>query len=162
INPIYNELVLSSYHLDEATIAESLKAVHRFRPQYIHGYPSAIVNFLRGVQQAGLQMPAGVRAVLCGSEPTYDFQRTFIEEMLGCRVYSWYGQSECVLLAGECECSQDYHSFPLYGVLELVDEQGHPINQSEVEGEIVGTSLNNFAMPFIRYRTGDRGEIGRA
>jgi phenylacetate-CoA ligase len=156
-NPIYHELVLSSYHLDADTVAESLKQVRRFRPKFLHGYPSAIVTFLRVVKSTGLELPAGIQAVLCGSEPTYDYQRRFIQETLGCRVYSWYGQSECVLLAGECEHSSEYHSFPLYGLLELVDEEGSVIDRPGVEGEIVGTSLNNYAMPFLRYRTGDRG-----
>lgn len=156
-NPIYRELVLSSYHLDADTVTAALIEARRFKPRFMHGYPSAITRFLQVAVEAGLQPPTGIRAVLCGSEPLYEFQRQFIRETLGCRVYSWYGQSECVLLAGECEHSTAYHSFPLYGVLELVDEVGGVITEPDVEGEIVGTALHNRAMPFIRYRTGDRG-----
>ncbi len=50
---------------------------------------------------------------------------------------------------------------PLYGITELVDENDQPITSPGIEGEIIGTSLNNFAMPFIRYRTGDRGVFAR-
>lgn len=156
-NPIYNELAVSSYHLDEKSVVASFDAVSRFRPEFVHGYPAAIVTYLRLLEGAGLQFPDRIRAVFCGSEPTYDYQRKYISESLGCRVYSWYGQSECVILAGECEHSQEYHSFPLYGVLELVDDENQVVRSPGVEGEIVGTSLNNRAMPFIRYRTGDRG-----
>jgi phenylacetate-CoA ligase len=158
-NPIYNELVISSYHLNEKTLALSLKEVERFRPQYIHGYPSAIVAFLDVIRRAGLTPPKGIKAVLCGSEPLYPYQRQLIQNMLGARAYTWYGQSECVLLAGECETEEEYHSFPLYGILELIDSDGRVITKPDVEGEIVGTGLNNYAMPFIRYRTGDRGVI---
>lgn len=156
-NPIYSELAISTYHLDPETIAESAKQVRAFSPQFIHGYPSAIVRYLKGLLDAGLRPPEDIRAVLCGSEPVYAYQRDFITSTLGCRTYSWYGQSECVLLAGECEDSEDYHAFPLYGLLELIDDDGQPIVEPGIEGEIVGTSLNNLAMPFIRYRTGDRG-----
>lgn len=41
-------------------------------------------------------------------------------------------------------------------VIEILDEQGDPLPDGE-EGEIVVTSLSNFAMPLIRYKIGDRG-----
>ncbi len=157
INPIYNEIALSTYHLDAMTLAESMKPVRRVEPKFIHSYPSAIVAFLQVLLDAGIGLPEGIQAVLCGSEPLYDHQRQFITDTLGCRCYSWYGQSECVILAGECEHSQQYHSYPLYGVMELVDENNQVIRVPNVEGEIVGTSLHNIATPFVRYRTGDRG-----
>ena len=158
-NPVYNELILSSYHLDPDTLRHSLKELARFQPRFIHGYPSAIVTFLRTIVENSLDLPEGIVAVLCGSEPIYDYQREFIRKTLSCRVYSWYGQSECVLLGGECEYSTDYHLFPLYGVTELVDDHGDLVTAPGIEGEIVGTGLNNLAMPFIRYRTGDRGVL---
>ena len=156
-NPIYNELQLSSFHLDRDTIRLFLDEVRRFRPTFIHGYPSSIVLFLRTIVNEGMQCPQGIRAVLCSSEPVFAHQRQFIEQTLQSRVFSWYGQSECVILAGECEYNDAYHAFPLYGVLELIDQSGNLIRSPGIEGEIVGTSLNNYAMPFLRYRTGDRG-----
>jgi phenylacetate-CoA ligase len=156
-NPIYNELVLSSYHLDAETLSQSLREIARFRPRFFHGYPSAIMSFLRMACENGLPLPDSVDAILCASEPLYDFQRAYMQRVLGCAVFSFYGQTEGAVLAGECEHSTDYHFCPTYGILELVDEAGHPITKPGIEGEIVGTSLNNVAMPFIRYRTGDRG-----
>lgn len=158
-NPIYNEIALSTYHLDADTLAASMKQARKLSPRFVHGYPSAIVTFLKVLLESGLELPQGIQAVFCGSEPLYAYQRNFISETLGCRCYSWYGQSECVILAGECECGEQYHSFPLYGLMELVDDEGQVIREPDVEGEIIGTSLHNTAMPFVRYRTGDRGII---
>ena len=155
-NPIYNELRVSSYHLDIETLAQLMPEIKRFRPTYLYGYPAAITLFLRTMIDNGLTFPHAIKGVLCGSEPLFDYQRELIQNTLGCRAYSWYGQSERVLLAGECEHSTAYHSFPLYGILELVDEQGSVISEPGIEGEIIGTSLNSMAMPLIRYRTGDR------
>jgi phenylacetate-CoA ligase len=159
-NPIYNELALSTYHLDPNTLSATMPFVRKFAPSFIHGYPSAVVEFLRVLEGAGLEAPRNIKAVLCGSEPLYDYQRSYISARLGCRTYSWYGQSECVLLGGECEHSSEYHMLPLYGITELVDGNDRPITQPGVEGEIIGTSLTNYAMPFVRYRTGDRGVFG--
>jgi phenylacetate-CoA ligase len=156
-NPIYNELVLSSYHLDAETLSQSLREIARFRPQFLHGYPSAIMTFLKVASENGLPLPDSVEAILCASEPLFDFQRAYMQRVLQCAVFSFYGQTEGAVLAGECEHSPEYHFCPTYGILELVDDAGQPITTPGIEGEIVGTSLNNVAMPFIRYRTGDRG-----
>ncbi len=156
-NPIYNEMQLSSYHLDAESIAKMLPEIERFRPTFIHGYPSAIALFLQTIADHGMRLPADIQGVLCASEPLHAHQRSLITDLLGCRVYSFYGQSERVILAGECEYSEAYHVFPLYGITELIDDQGDVISTPGVEGEIIGTSLYNFAMPFIRYRTNDRG-----
>ena len=39
--------------------------------------------------------------------------------------------------------------------LELVDEEGDVITKPDIIGEVVITDLDNFGMPFLRYRIGD-------
>ena len=46
--------------------------------------------------------------------------------------------------------------FPEYGVTEILRPDGAPCAPGEV-GEIVGTGFNNYALPMLRYRTGDLG-----
>jgi len=41
-------------------------------------------------------------------------------------------------------------------VMEFVDEDGNPVTEGE-KGRIIATDLFNYAMPFIRYDTGDMG-----
>ncbi len=47
-----------------------------------------------------------------------------------------------------------YHIVPERSVVEILRIDGTPTPPGEV-GEIVTTDLHNYAMPFIRYRTGD-------
>ncbi|MEG3055650.1 MAG: hypothetical protein RQM90_05995 [Methanoculleus sp.] len=96
-----------------------------------------------------------VKAVLCGSENLYPWQRDLLAEAFGCRVFSWYGNSEQTALAGECEESTHYHIFPEYGVVELIGRDGRPVEGPGVLGEVVATSLTNYVCPLIRYRTRD-------
>jgi phenylacetate-CoA ligase len=44
--------------------------------------------------------------------------------------------------------------------MEVVGEDGRPVESPGQIGEIVLTGFGNYATPFIRYRTGDRGIIG--
>jgi phenylacetate-CoA ligase len=97
----------------------------------------------------------GLKAILCGSENLYEWQREQIKKAFDCHVYSWYGMSEKVCLAGECEYDSRYHIFPEYGYTELLDEQGNPIKEPGIVGEIVGTGFLSICMPLIRYRTMD-------
>lgn len=60
------------------------------------------------------------RAILCGSEKPFHFQREKIEAVFGYRVFSWYGYSEYLVLGGEYEHSQTYHFYPQYGYIELL------------------------------------------
>lgn len=47
--------------------------------------------------------------------------------------------------------------FPEYGYLELIGSDGNEVTRDRETGEIVATGFNNFATPFIRYKTMDLG-----
>lgn len=104
-----------------------------------------------------------LKTFLCGSENVYQFQKDLIQKDLNIRMYTWYGLSEKVILAGEGESCENYHSNPFYGCTEVVDENDKPVNLTGEIGELVGTGFLNTKMPFIRYRTGDFAEyVGKA
>ncbi len=157
--PWENALVMSSYHLTNDRLAGYVERLRRFRPRFLQAYPSSATILARFMLEHGHRPPAELRAVLCGSENLYDWQRELIESALGVRAYSWYGQTENVALAGECEHDSRLHVFPQYGIVELVDEEGTPIAEPGRAGEIVATGLDARAMPLIRYRTMDVGVL---
>lgn len=155
-NPIYNELQFSPFHMSESNLGKYIDQIISFSPGYFHGYPSAIDLLAEFVERNHLtgKMPR-IHAALLGSEGTTTAQRERIQQALRTRVFSWYGHSERLILAGECEKNTTYHHFPDYGILEIIDDKGNACNQEGERGEIVGTGLLNRCMPLIRYRTGD-------
>jgi phenylacetate-CoA ligase len=159
-NPIYNEMYLSSYHLTAQNFPRYLDAIRRFRPTFIHGYPSAVSLLAHEfLNHAGSLEGLGFKAVLAGSERIFPEQRRLMERAFDCRVYSWYGQTEKVILAGACEEANVYHVFPQYGITEVLDPDGNPCPPGVV-GELIGTGFMNHYMPLVRYHTGDRGALG--
>ena len=153
-DPIYNEIRLSPMLLNDDSARTFVEATRRFGATFIFGFPSAITIFAQCLNRTGLSIN-GLAGILAGSEQLHDWQRDLLTGVFGCRVFSWYGQTEKVILAGECEQSRRYHVYPQYGCTELVAEDDSVINQPGVSGELVGTGFLNSAMPFIRYRTGD-------
>jgi phenylacetate-CoA ligase len=150
---------LSNYHMTPEIAARYAEIIRRRRIAFLHAYPSSALEFARLLKEAGVESPP-FQALLLGSEGFYPGQREAIESFYRCRIYSWYGHSENVALAGECEVSHHYHIFPEYSFVEVIKEDGRPATEEGETGEIVGTSLHNRVMPLIRYRTGDLATIG--
>jgi phenylacetate-CoA ligase len=157
---IRNELVMSSYRLTDELMPIYLERIRAFRPRFIQAYPSSVTLLARHMVERGERPPEGLKAVLCGSENLYPWQRELIEAAFRCRVFSWYGQSENVCLAGECEYDTRLHVFPQYGITELVDKRGAPVAEPGARGEIIATGLIGRGTPLIRYRTMDVAVLG--
>lgn len=159
-NPIDKTLILSSYHMTAKILPKYIEKIREFQPDFFHVYPSAITILARFMKDNKIGPFSSVKALLCGSENLYFWQRALFEEIFQCRVFSWYGHAEQAVLAGECERSKHYHIFPEYGIVELIDENTNIVTKKGESGEIVATGFNNYTMPFIRYRTMDIGTWG--
>jgi phenylacetate-CoA ligase len=82
--------------------------------------------------------------------------RRIIEEAFGCKVFDKYGSREFSGIAYECEAHQGHHVVAEGYIVEILKD-GRPAAPGEL-GEIVITDLNNYCLPFLRYRIGDLGE----
>jgi phenylacetate-CoA ligase len=148
LNRAENMLMLSSYHLADSTAASTLEALEDFDPVLIQAYPSSI-GFLaawllaRGARYRG----RALRGIVTSSETLTIERRRDISVAFGCPVLDWYGQAERVAAVGTCERGR-YHLVSDYAHVELLP-------MSDGTYELVGTGFNNYAMPLIRYRTGD-------
>jgi phenylacetate-CoA ligase len=143
-----NMLMMSSYHLSNATIGRYIDALEKFDPVVIHAYPSSIAALAAWLNAAGrrYQGPA-LRGVMTSSETLEPAVRAAVEQAFGTVVYDWYGQAERVAAIGTCERGS-YHVLTDYSGVAL---------RAAGDGacELVGTTLNNAAMPLQHYRTGD-------
>jgi phenylacetate-CoA ligase len=155
--PVKNRLFLSSYDLYEENLPLYVEKLKKFKPHFIHTYPSAVIILAKYIIENKIQFD-GLKAVLCSSEQFYPGQRQLIERAFNTKVYSWYGHTEGTTLAGECEVSSDYHIYFEFGYTGLIDEDGNIIKEPGEQGEIVGTSFEMTGFPVIRYRTGDFAE----
>ena len=148
-----NRLMLSPYHLTARHRAAIVVAIARFRPRYVHAYPSSAAALAEMIDPAALHLQ--LRAVLLASEPATRQQLAAIGECFGCPVSVCYGLTERTSLAFASHrdgFTGPYRFEPLYAVHENRLVGGR--------SEIVGTSLWNDLMPLIRYCSDDFGVIG--
>jgi phenylacetate-CoA ligase len=143
-----NKLVMSSYHLSEQTFRHYLTAMQKYNIFSLEGYPSSVYALARFMLEQDIQWP--MKAVLTTSETLAQKQKSVIENAFACQVFDYYGMAERVAAIHTCE-QGCYHLVPEYSLVELVKTE----HVGDGCFEIVGTALNNRAMPLIRYRVGD-------
>jgi phenylacetate-CoA ligase len=143
-----NKFIISIRYFTKEFLHDLVKEIQRFDPEYILGYPSALAVLSGFIKRHKLSIFRRLKAVISYTETLYDWQRELIEEAFGARVFSLYAMTEASALGGGCEYLDNLHFYPQHSLVELED-----IN--EEYKEIVGTGFTNYAMPFIRYRTGD-------
>lgn len=155
-NWYHHQLLLSNFHMSAENLPAYFDEMRRFKPTVLDGYPSSVYVFAKVLLNRGETLP--LHAVLTSSETLFDFQRAAIEAAFQCQVFDYYGAAERVTFAAECGRRQGHHLFPEYGITEIVDPDGRPLPDG-AEGLMVGTSLQNFGMPLLRYATSDRTSI---
>lgn len=135
-------------------IADALYAgFNKYNPKYLHGYPSAIFDFIiwLDVNQHPLLklFKNNILGMFLGSEFPSPLLRSKVENLISCNSISWYGHTERAVLAYEKDEKYNYTPFFSYGYTETVKD----IRTEEYS--LVSTSYYNLASPLIRYNTND-------
>jgi len=155
-NPIHNEVHFSPFHINKNTIFSYVKDLNKLRPKFFHTYPSSLLLLIEQMQEQNLKLDYQVEAVFLISENFLDEDVTLIKDFLKCKVSSFYGHSERLIFAPSYDDAlSSYQPDFRYGYAELINKNDDIITENHEEGEIVGTSFDNFAMPLIRYKTED-------
>ncbi|UCF06439.1 MAG: phenylacetate--CoA ligase family protein [bacterium] len=149
-----NYLFLSAFHIGEEDLIRYVRAIKRHRIRFIESYVTAVYLMARAVEKHGITPPR-LDGVIIGAERLFDYQKEKIEGVFGCPVYNRYGSTEFSNVASECTEREGLHINIDNFCVEVVDQDDRPL-LGEV-GDLVITDLNNFAMPLIRYRIGDKG-----
>ena len=138
------ELLMSSYHLSDKTAKIFVEKILEFNPQILSAYPSSV--YLLAKYFNNLNQKLTLKAIFTSAEKLATSQRKLIEETFNCRIFDWYGQAERSSAIAQCE-NGTYHIIEDYSIVETIET---------CDGfEVVGTNLDNYLMPFLRYRTGD-------
>jgi len=147
--------VLTITTLSRETVPAYCEALHRYKPRNMYGLAGGVYAFAVLAEELGLEPPR-MRGIILGAEKVFPHQKEKIAKVFRTPVFERYGCQEVCNIGEECDRHDGMHINADGLVVEVVNEHGLPATPGEA-GEIVITSLDNFAMPFIRYRMGDMG-----
>lgn len=150
-----NKINYSGYNLGDKNCVEIFDLLCKTNPKIIKSYPSILYNLSTFFEKNNLEFYP--KTIHIGGEKLYDFQRLQIEKVFKAKVYDFYGARDMPNIAQNSSQFNGLHVFMENVILEVLDDNDQPIKEGE--GNIALTGLNNFAMPFIRYKIGDRAKI---
>jgi phenylacetate-CoA ligase len=148
INYPGRQIMFSIYHMHDRNFAQWVKVLNRHRPPWIQGYPSALVPFAAYLERTGQRLNYTPKVITLSSENVSWAQEDFLHRIFGVYPMQNYAQCEAVAtfrqrLDGKIFVDEDF------AAVEFV-----PVDDTGL-CRIVGTTLSNYAMPFLRYDTKD-------
>jgi len=150
---VWNQLLLPGVNLRVNDHARSYKRILEFKPKILWGFTSAISELSQYIIDNNLDIGNAVpNVVITWAAPLYDFEEKRIETAFKCKVTNIYGTREVGHIATRCpEGSMHINQESLY--VENKEEE------YDSGREILCTSLVKVPMPFIKFETGDVGEV---
>jgi phenylacetate-CoA ligase len=140
-----------------APTSELVAKLRAIRPTLLACYPSHLRAIGRELGREGARA-LGLSGISVSSEPSTAAERADLAALFGCGVYDEYSTEELTRVAAQCSRGT-YHLFEDVAFIETLDEATSRPTPPGARGEVVGTYLHNYAMPFIRYRQGDLASI---
>lgn len=139
---------------------ENLSAMYRYigdrEITCIHTSPTLIERHLSQPYSEQIVFPKTLKYIESTGRYLEEYVKLMAENRFGAKVINMYGTIETWGIAATCKNERMHiNSDNVY--VELLDEQDNVINECGKSGMIVVTALNQYMMPFIRYKTNDYG-----
>ncbi len=147
---VLNGRLACPYGMDDEQAEMILRRIARFRPKVITGFASYLYSLAVGGRRRGIQ-PFRPGFLLSSGERLLPEYRALLEGCFRAPVYDRYGASEADLIGQQCLEKDCLHIPPTRHYLE-----------TDADGELLVTDLDNFATPLIRYAIGDTGQVRRS
>ncbi len=137
---------------------EQVHWLARENPDYLLSLATNIHALAARSLELGVRLPRLKQARTYGEMLRPDC-RAVVREAWGVDVADSYSSEELGYIALQCPASTNYHVQAESLIVEVLDDAGLPCRPGAI-GQIVVSTLHNFAMPLLRYASGDYAEVG--
>jgi phenylacetate-CoA ligase len=127
-------------------------------PDYFISYATNVQMLAERSRELGVRLPR-LKQVRTYGEMLRPECRAVVREAWGVEVVDSYSSEELGYIALQCPDCEHYHVQSENLIVEVLDEAGAPCGPGDI-GQVVVSTLHNFAMPLLRYASGDYAEIG--
>jgi len=148
-----NETWLNGFMMSSEDMHSYVETINAVKPTNILAYAECIYELAKFVDEHSMDVYSP-DSILSSAGTLYPNMRETIESAFDAPVFNRYGSREMGDIACECPAHEGLHVCAPTHYVEILNDDGEPVEPGEL-GEIVVTSLENYAMPLIRYRIGD-------
>src|SRR5690554_2353939 len=147
----FNVRYYSTFHIKDDYLEYYVKDLLDYKPEYLSGFPSTMLEIAKHGLVKGYQIPKGtVKAIFPTAESITPAMRKIIEHFFNAKMYNQYSSSEGAPFIIECK-NGNLHMDLQTGVFEILDDFHNPTDS----GRLVITSFFTQGTPLIRYDIGD-------
>lgn len=151
IKKVPHVLGLSKQYLYNGNLQEAYEKIMEFRPKWMILQPSVFWLLFQLIKKNNLPVIDSVQYIEFTGEYLEEGIRKLAEDLFDCKTANQYGMREVNSMAYECP-ARNMHIMQNNVYVEI-------LNDEDGVGDICITSLQNKAMPYIRFVTGDKGEL---
>ena len=150
---LFNTHYMKAFNLREEEIKSHLLTVKHNSKSMLFGYASSLYEIAKVSEKNDLDIK--FRLVMSQGDKLFEHYLNKIKEVFGCDVVEDYGLNEGFMVGQKVDLPFYYIYTPSVYV-EILDSNNNPVKDGEM-GRIVLTKLDGYAMPLIRYDSGDLG-----
>jgi phenylacetate-CoA ligase len=122
--------------------------IEKQEPVILMASPSFLSQMSILFEKNGIKYSQKLKGIICIGEMLFEHQRKIIERCFETKIYNTYASNEIGVIAVECNEHQGLH------ILE-----GSVFLENDSNLNILATAYDSYCLPFIKYQTGDVGQI---
>jgi len=148
---LLSTVYVNAFGIAEEDVVKKLKKIKGKKGAYLFGYASSIYIIAKIAKKYRFNIHFDL--AMSQGDKLFDHYSREIESAFQTRVVEDYGCNEGIMIGQKKDLPYFYIYTPSV-YLEILDENGNELPDGEM-GRVVVTKLDGFAMPLIRYDTGD-------
>jgi len=140
--------------VDRKTLDSTMQCLQKNKYQYVYGYPNSIEFFVNKLLDNGILPVEKIKGIICTSEILHESTAIKLNKYFKALILDNYGARDGGLVSARLFDNSSFH----YNMQDCIVES-LVCDERIGENELVLTNLNNYKIPFIRYRVGDLGSV---